>query len=70
MESHLKTSGEQLEFKAKDQMTAHQEMSEECKQVFQELKIRKKHRYIIFKMGEEYFEIEAIGERSEVVLVL
>ena len=65
MSAHLKTSGETLEYK-KDVVAAHQELSKECKQVFEELKIRKKHRYLIYKMGETEFEIDHIGGRTEV----
>jgi len=66
MENHLKTSGESLEYKTKDSLAANMEMSQECAQVFQDLKLRKKHRYIIYKMGQETFEIDVIGERKEV----
>ena len=67
MENHLKTSGESLEYKTKDSLAANMEMSQECAQIFQDLKLRKKHRYIIYKMGQETFEIDVIGERNEVL---
>lgn len=66
MENHLKTSGESLEYKTKDNLAANMTMSEQCQQTFQELKLRKKHRYIIYKMGQETFEIDIIGDRNEV----
>ena len=66
MENHLKTGGELLEFKNKDEVASHQQMSELCKETFQQLKIRKKHRYIVFKMGTECFDVEYSAERNEV----
>ena len=36
--------------------------------VFEALKIRRKHRYIIFKIGVNEIEIEKIGARNEVYL--
>lgn len=67
MENHLKTSGESLEYKTKENLAANMEMSEQCQQIFQELKLRKKHRYIIYKMGQETFEVDVIGARNEVL---
>jgi hypothetical protein len=66
MDSHVKTSGENLEYNHSN-IVAHQEMNEDCKQAFKELKLKKKHRYVIFKMGAEYFEIEHLGDRGEVI---
>jgi hypothetical protein len=37
-----------------------------CQTVFQELKIRRKHRYIIFKIGDEFIDVETVGPRSAV----
>jgi hypothetical protein len=67
MESHLKTGGELLVFPGKDKIAANQEMSPECQEVFKELKLKKRHRYLIFKMGEEKFEVEHVGDRGEVI---
>ena len=67
MENHLKTSGEHLEFKNREQIVSHQEMSDECKEVFHAIKIRKKHRFVIFKMGDMHFDVEYASAKSEVI---
>ena len=33
-------------------------------QMFEALKLKRKHRYIIFKIGENQIEVESAGERS------
>lgn len=66
MESHLKTGGELLEFKNKDEIVSHQQMNETCKETFQQLKIRKKHRFIVFKIGTDSFDVEYSASRTEV----
>lgn len=40
-------------------------LSENAMKVFEELKIRRKHRYLVFKMGAESVDIEKIGGRKE-----
>ncbi len=70
MENHLKTGGELLKPVGVENMVANMEMNEECRQVFQELKIRKKHRYIVYKMGIDFFEIESLGAKSEVIFLI
>ena len=67
-QNHLKTGGESLEFKNNHNLASNLTMNEDCKKYFQELKVRRKHRYIIFKMGEESFEVETLGLRAEVCL--
>lgn len=63
-ENHLKTGGEQLEFKHK--VSGTNEVSSRCREVFEELKIRRKHRYIIFHIGDEAVDVESVGERGKV----
>lgn len=64
VENHLKTGGEHIEDKNK--LTVSNQVSTACFDTFQEMKIRKKHRYIIFKLGEEEIEIETVGDRDQV----
>ena len=61
-DNHTKTGGEQIEFKNKVDNTC--DASEECSQLFEELKIKRKHRFIIYKIGESQIEVESVGERS------
>jgi len=61
-QGHLKTGGEQIEFKNKADNTS--DASEECGKVFEALKLKRKHRYIIFKIGDNQIEVESVGERS------
>ena len=61
--AHTRTDGEPLEFVKKTEVTG--EINEECQVVFEELKLRRKHRYIIFKIGETEIEIEKVGGRTE-----
>eukprot|EP01031_Cornospumella_fuschlensis_P033449 gene33449-40467_t len=63
VENHLKTAGESLEFVGKVEVT--NRISPRCVEVFEELKIRRRHRYIIFKLGEEEIEVESVGGRKE-----
>jgi cofilin len=60
-ESHLKTAGETLEFQ---QIDVSSSLSEAGFNTFQELKVRRKHRFIVFKMGPEEVEVEMVGERK------
>lgn len=48
--SYLK-GGEALHFQNKVEVT--NKIAEECQEVFQALKIRRKYRYIMFKIGDE-----------------
>lgn len=57
-------AGESLEFVGKVEVT--NRISPRCVEVFEELKIRRRHRYLIFKLGEEEIEVEKVGGRKEV----
>ena len=63
VESHLKTGGEALEFSNK--VSGTHEISPRCQEVFEELKIRRKHRFIIFRIGDEEIEVESTGARTQ-----
>ena len=52
-----------MEFQSKIEVT--NKISAQCQERFQELKLRRKHRYIVFKMGEEEIEVEVVGVRNE-----
>jgi len=53
-DNHLKTGGEQLQFKNRlDVSSGTLVVSEECCQAFQELKLRRKFRYVVYKIGDE-----------------
>ena len=56
--------GELLENKNKTASV--QLISERCRELFNELKTRRKHRYIIYRIGEEEIDVELVGERKEV----
>ena len=60
-ENHLKTGGEHAEFKNKVG-SGTMEVSSQCGEVFQELKLRRKHRYIIFKIGDNDIEGNEIND--------
>ena len=47
-ENHLKTGGEALKFQNTVEMT--NRVNPECLETFKQLKIRRKHRYILFKL--------------------
>jgi hypothetical protein len=64
VENHTKTGGETLEFQNKLEIT--NKISEACYEVFQAMKLRRKHRYIIYKIGEEEIEVENTGDRKAV----
>lgn len=64
-QAHLKTGGEQIEFLNKVDNTS--EASEECAKVFEALKLKRKHRYIVFKIGGSQIEVESVGDRSATV---
>eukprot|EP01035_Chromulina_nebulosa_P021173 gene21173-27431_t len=63
VDNHLKTGGEILEYKNKP--SGNLTVSSKCGDIFQELKLRRKHRYIIFKIGEQEVEVETVGKRNE-----
>jgi len=70
MENHLKTAGEPLEFKNKIASGSTLDIADNVADIFQDLKIRRKYRYIVIKIGEERIEIEKLGNRKEVAATL
>jgi len=60
----MKTSGERLESINKAGSGAHLEASPACMDVFQQLKLKRKHRYIIFKVNEETIDVDKASERG------
>lgn len=62
-QNHLKTGGEHVEFKGK--VSGTHDISPKCSEVFLEMKIRRKHRFIIFKIGDDAIEVDSIGERNQ-----
>ena len=54
----LYQAGEHLQFQNKIEIT--NKISSSCIETFQEMKIRRKHRYIIFKIGDEEIEGSSI----------
>ena len=60
----MKTSGERLETAQKAGSGQHLECAAECTSVFQELKLKRKHRYIVFKVGTETIDVEKASERG------
>lgn len=60
---HLKTGGEQVTYANKAVAGS---VDPSCKQVFEKLKIRRKHRFIIYKIDAESEAVvpETIGERK------
>ena len=63
MENHLKTGGEKQSFESSTPGSA--TVSAYCLDVFQELKIRRKHRFVVYKLGEMEIEVEAVGHREQ-----
>ena len=61
---HTKTEGETKEFANKAE--GFHEINPACSEVFEALKLRRKHRYIVYRIGEAEIEIEKIGGRAEV----
>mmetsp|Transcript_19100 Transcript_19100/g.58795 ORF Transcript_19100/g.58795 Transcript_19100/m.58795 type:complete len:182 (-) Transcript_19100:51-596(-) len=62
-EAHLKTGGEQITFSNK---TVAGSVDAKCGEVFQLLKIRRKHRFIVYRIDPETeaVVVETIGERK------
>ena len=63
-ENHLKTAGESLDFQNKIEVT--NKISEACYETFQAMKLRRKHRFIIFKLGDDEIEVETASDRKAV----
>jgi hypothetical protein len=51
MKTLLSQGGESLHFQNKVEVT--NKIAAECQEAFQALKIRRKYRYVMFKLGEE-----------------
>lgn len=64
VENHLKTGGEQVTFANKSVAGS---VDPECKKIFELLKIRRKHRYIVYKIDAETEAVvpETVGARNE-----
>lgn len=62
-DNHMKTGGEQQEFKQK--VSTCLDVHPDIATAFEELKIRRKHRYMIIKIGESHIELEKCGDRNE-----
>ncbi|CAH0368347.1 unnamed protein product [Pelagomonas calceolata] len=62
-ENHLKTGGEQITYANKATAGS---VDPRCKEVFTQLKIRRKHRYVVYKIDPETeaVVVETIGERD------
>lgn len=62
MDAHLKTGGEKATFESTNATAT---IAPYCFEVFEELKIRRKHRFVVFRLGETEMEVEAIGHREQ-----
>jgi hypothetical protein len=67
MDAHLKTAGLPVEYKNKANVT--DQLSPAVSDTFNQLKVRRKHRYIVYKIMDESIDVEHIGERSEVSIL-
>jgi len=64
-ENHLKTGGEHLVDSNKVDSTAAAEINPRVLELFQELKLMRKHRFLIFHITDIDINIETIGERNK-----
>ncbi len=64
-ERHLRTDGGPTDIAGKSAMSGSSEINPNCQVVYQELKLRRKHRYIIYKIGEEDINVEHTGVLTE-----
>lgn len=54
VENHLKTGGEQLIFKNRLEVSSGTLIvADECSEAYQEMKLRRQYRYILYKIGDE-----------------
>jgi cofilin len=60
--AHTKTGGDQIVFLNKAEGT--QSISTDCYDAFEAMRLRRKSRYIIFKIGEAEINIEKLGSRG------
>lgn len=58
MESHLKTGGEEQYIRSNDKLI---KVTQEAENGFKDLKLRRKHRYIVYRIQGEEIEIETTG---------
>jgi cofilin len=61
-QAHLKTGGESSG--GTNRASGCVDISASCGEHFQALKLRKKHRYLVFKIGETEIDVESVGARS------
>ena len=64
-ERHLRTDGGPTDIAGKSAMSGSSEINPNCQVVYQELKLRRKYRYIIYKIGEEDIDVEHTGATAE-----
>ena len=62
--SHMKASGEQLETINKAGSGIHLMVSPGCIETFNQLKLKRQHRYILFIVNSESIDVDKIGERD------
>eukprot|EP00603_Paraphysomonas_imperforata_P007523 CAMPEP_0114418586 /NCGR_PEP_ID=MMETSP0103-20121206/3575_1 /TAXON_ID=37642 ORGANISM="Paraphysomonas imperforata, Strain PA2" /NCGR_SAMPLE_ID=MMETSP0103 /ASSEMBLY_ACC=CAM_ASM_000201 /LENGTH=168 /DNA_ID=CAMNT_0001586953 /DNA_START=55 /DNA_END=561 /DNA_ORIENTATION=+ len=60
--AHTKTSGELAEFKNKAEGI--HTISNACREAFEGLKLRRKHKFVIFKIGDFEIDVETIGDKN------
>ena len=68
VDAHTKTGGEQVHTLNKAGSGATLEKAPAVDAIFQELKVRRKHRYIILRVGESLIDVEKVGERTATYL--
>lgn len=62
--SHMSTSGEQLETLNKAGSGAHLVAGPDCTEEFNQLKLKRKYRYLTFSVGTETIDVDKRGERD------
>jgi len=60
----MKTGGEEVIDKSRPVSGAALQLGDDCVPAFQEMKVRRKHRFIVFKVGETCINVEVFGERK------
>lgn len=63
-QAHLKTAGEQFEFANKASITGANQINPNVTETFQALKLRRKHAWMILKIGDEDVYVEETGARN------
>jgi cofilin len=64
-DAHTRTSGERLVDKNRPISGVALILPEACVNLYQDMKLRKKHKFIIYKVGEETIEAETIGNKTD-----